>query len=476
MVRKAKSTDVIRRDELGVSPLYWARVGETVVVSDNLNELFMESKLPRKLRREMLGEYFAQGWICEPDTIWEGVHKIPAGCELVVNDGRCEVRRWWSVSGGASKGESELKAMIAASVDKALEGDKKVCNWFSGGIDSSLLAAFTRTRGLKHLHMTMGDAESERVKRMEAVFGLDVERLAPEVSLIELYPELCRRIGEPIADPGIIAAYWLSKESVDRGCTAVLCGMGGDEIDAGYPRARIVVKMFSGAAKLIPWRIVGFALIAAGLLLKGKRKRDFLRLGNFMRSPDVSHYFNLFGYFTKTEIDKIIGKGWFSSYQSKVNGLTAAFRGKKRFFAYEFMGFLASHNNIYGARACAEGGVECRMPLLAPDVVQTLWPKIDARHNAGKRRLSKVLSDELGPSFVKVRKSGFRFPVEQKLKDVDWRMVRDRLRDVVQKAGLELFDQYVVQLKAGAVDEVYMKLWAFWTLSNFLGPTVGHER
>ena len=462
-----------RRDELGVHPLYWTEWNGAVVFSDDVNELFERTKMLRTMRRELLGEYFAQGWICEPDTIWEGVYKVPAGCELALEQGRSVVRRWWSVAAGA-RDDRTLRDRIRESVARAVQDEKTVCNWFSGGIDSSVLAAFVRDKRLKHLHMTLGDGESERVRRMEDKFGLDVERLKPDSSLIWHYPKLCRKMGEPIADPGIIAAYWLGQESVKRGCNAVLSGMGGDELDAGYPRNKIIVRLFNfGIVRALgtwPLQIAGWLMLRGVFLLTGKRKRDVKRLGSFLQHPDVAHYFNLFGYFTKEEIDVIVGRGWFDCYRKKVADLTAEFRGTKKFFGYEFKGFLSSHNNIYGAQACKAAGVECRTPLLTPEIAQQLWGEIDSPRFAGKKRLTQVLAEELGNDFAKVKKSGFRFPVEEQLGEVDWDDVRVRLQDVVTADGLQLLDAFVRQARQGNVNEIYMKLWAFWTLANCLKP------
>lgn len=471
MIRNFGKDGEIIRDQLGVNPLYWSLVDGSCLVADNANELFESGGVERKVRIELLGEYFAQGWICEPDTIWEGVYKIPAGCKLIVSAGQVKVERWWHLNGmGVSVGGSSLRSLVCESINQCVGDGKGVCNWFSGGIDSSLIAAFVRDKGVKHLHMTLGDGESDRVRKMEAAFGLDVERLHPDPSLVIHYPELCRKMGEPIADPGIIAAYWLGRESLKRGCSVVLSGMGGDEVDAGYPRNKIVVKLFycSIVRSLGVWvlKAIGWIMLVGAWIARGKRRRDVKRLGHFLTHPDVAHYFNLFGYFTKEEIDSLVGPQWFGAYRAKVEGLTREYEGVRKFFGYEFKGFLASHNNIYGAQACRAAGVECRTPLLSPQLVQSLWADIDSPCNAGKKRLTKILADEIGPAFMKVGKSGFRFPIEKNLVEIDWHEVRVCLERVLRLDGLHVMDDCLAALRAGRCEEVYMKLWAFWTLAE----------
>ena len=45
---------------------------------------------------------------------------------------------------------------------------------------------------------------------------------------------------DPISDPAIIPAYQLARKSKELGISVMLSGMGGDEIDAGYTRHKII--------------------------------------------------------------------------------------------------------------------------------------------------------------------------------------------------------------------------------------------
>ena len=446
------------KDVLAVKPAYWTEVNGEKVWSDDVNDLFAKTGKPRKLRRELLPEYFAQGWICAPDTIWEGVYKRPL-----------------EIKNLEPGGDMDPSLLIHSSVERSLSG--KVCNWFSGGIDSSLLTAYAVEKApvdMIHFHMTLGDGESDRVARMEQKFGFKAERMVPTSELCKLYPELCRKMGEPIADPGIIAAYWLGCESKKRGCVAVLSGMGGDELDAGYPRNRIIVKLFnSPVVRLLgiwPLKLAGLSMCGGAFVFGGKRKRDMLRLGRFLKSPDVENYYNLFGYFSHDEISVLTGdSNWQEAYGKKIKELTRDVQGVRKFFAYEFQGFLASHNNVYGYHACKAAGVECRTPLLTPEIARACWRDIDALENAGKKRLTKLLAEILGDDFISVRKSGFRFPVEEHVSQMtmdDFSSLRDS--GLICEKGWNLVRKWIEIARSGDVDEVYMKLWAIWTLSSIV--------
>ena len=71
---------------------------------------------------------------------------------------------------------------------------------------------------------------------------LKVDKTKYSQENLDLYNKLIYYLDEPIADPAILPAYLLAKESKKMGCTVMLSGMGGDEIDAGYTRHKIIIN------------------------------------------------------------------------------------------------------------------------------------------------------------------------------------------------------------------------------------------
>ena len=95
-------------------------------------------------------DLFAWGWVFQPRTMCAEVERLRAGHLLVFEDGREEVRRWWSppfVDEGErprlTEGEwaEGLLARLEDSVRIHLRSDVPVGAWLSGGVDSSGVAA-----------------------------------------------------------------------------------------------------------------------------------------------------------------------------------------------------------------------------------------------------------------------------------------------------------------------------------------------
>lgn len=450
---------IVVRDHMGVKPLYWCLTKEGgFAFSSEIEPLERLGLVCLRLRRDVLGEYFAQGWVCEPDTVWEGVYKLGAGRCLDVDLSAVspvlhEVAYWRVEDAVADEAMPDVNAIVR----RQLVSDVPAGNYFSGGVDSSIVTYALKDEGLLNLHLSLGDAESDRVTFMERRYGLNVKRIAADESLCGLYSGLVRKIDEPIADPAIIASYWLAKKARELGCRVMLSGMGGDELDAGYTRAKVLARLGQlRMGKYVPRGL-------CQLLFSGKRRRDALRLLAFLRNPEPEEFFNLFGYFSHEEIDGLVGAEWFCSYRDKVRGVVDGVEGNRRFFLYDVKGFLASHNNVYVDKTSMAASVECRTPLLDKDLARYLFSDVDNPKNAGKKRLGGLLKSELGEGYDAVKKAGFRFPVVDHLRSqVDWK----RIEAVLTDEGVNCRDMLKRELPMldSKPDEVYMQLWSLYTL------------
>lgn len=458
-----KQQVILVRDHLGTKSLYYSTEKNSFSFSTEIKYLFDAQCICPGIRKELLGEYFAQGWICEPDTLFCDINKVRAGEYLVIDlhpSIRITSKTYWHIYD-----HSSLNAMpdLVQIVKDQYDRNLTMGNFFSGGIDSSLLTAIIAEEvnpEIQSIHLQLGDSESERVQAMMKKYNLNIQKVEPDLSYCKQYPQIVYAMDEPVADPAIIAAYDLSIKARQRGFQVMFSGMGGDEIDAGYPRAKVL--RYWKFLKLLTWIPYCFSCF-----LHGKKRRDFLRLYEFASATNVENYFNLFGYFSHSEIDSLVGREWFNLYRQKVQSLTNCLSGKKRFFYYDFIGFLASHNNIYGDKMAIASSVGCRFPLLDKNIAHYFFQKIDAPGNAGKRRLCNMLKQKLGTSYHYVRKSGFRFPVDDFLRNmVDWKEVEEQLL-FAGVQDLSLFHKNLSESKKN-MSEVYMKLWTYYTLATWV--------
>ena len=452
-----ESNVLVARDHIGIKTIYFTKTDGEFCFSTDLNLIFSQKIIEPFVNRQCLGEFFAQGWVCEPDTLFENIYKLEAGSYISVdikNGFSLTKKKYWEVCDNST--ETNLPD-IKTVIENQLIGSLKIGNYFSGGIDSSILAYYLKDKKMLNLHLSLGDSESLRVKTMRDMFGLDVRIINPDMDYSNFYPSLVEEMGEPVSDPAIISTFLLGKTARENDCEVMMSGMGGDEIDAGYPRAKVLAYIYIfKILKYIPTFLFKF-------VFNKKRCRDISRLKAFLKNPVLENYFTLFGYFNKAEISSLVGNDWYDYYAKKIRGLTEVESGKRKFFLYEFKGFLASHNNLYGEKISNAAGVECRTPLLDKDICKYYFKDLGNPRFCGKKRLTKILKDNLGSSYFKITKSGFRFPIEEYLlNNVDWNFVRTELL----RCGLDVkvFDNDLLVIKDD-IEKVYMKLWTYYTFA-----------
>jgi asparagine synthase (glutamine-hydrolysing) len=263
------------RDRFGKKPLYYyARPGLFAFASE-LTALLRHPGVERRIDRRSLQKLFAYGFIPSPRSLYEGIHRLPAGHQMLFTldrPGEVKVRKYWEfaieptsdipANPEAAWGE-ELRHLLAQAVRRRLMSDVPLGVFLSGGIDSSAILAFAtpefapgevQTFSIGFREPTFD--ESANARAVAARFGsrhheriLDIERAK------ELVPQVLRRLDEPFGDPSIVPTFQLC-EFARREIKVALGGDGGDELFAGYdPFKALAVARWYHA--LVPARLKG---------------------------------------------------------------------------------------------------------------------------------------------------------------------------------------------------------------------------
>ena len=451
---EAKTLTLVR-DHIGIKPLYYSITGDQILFGSEVKTFFDLGLMEPALDRAYLGEYLSNCWVYEPDTLFRNVKKLEAGCYLRVDlsDRTFQHRRYWDIMSVPE----EAMPDVADAVKLQTISDVPVGAYLSGGVDSSIMACCLKDSDIMFLNLQAGKSESKRVKDLEQLYNLHIERLLPEPDGLELYNGLVRQMDEPIADPAVVPAYLLAKRSRDLGRVVMISGMGGDEIDAGYTRHRIL--HYHDRIRWLRW--VPDFLIRG--ISRGKRRRDLRRLKAFLDRPVPENYFSLTYYMTRDEVGKLVGPHWYESYERKIREMCSHLSGLKRYFYLDMRGFLASHNLIYMDKASMAASVEVRVPLLDRYVAQSMFAEVDEPQHAGKRRLKAYLQSLLGDGYVELKKEGFTYPVDRWVQEeIQWPEVISffRERNVLNTEVVESW----VNTIPNDIDAVSMKLWTVYTL------------
>lgn len=243
------------RDRLGQKPLYWTDTGDALVFASELKAILSYTKSKYDLDAAAVEQFFTRGYVLSPRTIFQGIHKLPAGHWLKLDANRwdIEIQPWWDAA-PISQDElgplnddaviDTLDELLSESVADRLIADVPIGTLLSGGIDSSLITAMaSRAQGnaVKAFTIGFGDSpahdETPYAKMVAEQYGCDWHCETINETQGDWLSELedaSRFYDEPFGNFTVTSQRTLSRLCRQE-LTVVLSGQGGDELSAGYP-------------------------------------------------------------------------------------------------------------------------------------------------------------------------------------------------------------------------------------------------
>ena len=236
------------RDPLGVKPLYFSN-------QDNEFFFFFRDKRIKSIfkRKEIceddLFEFLNNHFISEPNTGFKNIKKVSPGTYMKITllDKKVEHVSFKYSARNKSFGDFLIKESI-----KSQEiSDVKNVIYFSGGIDSSVIAASVEEDHLLHIEYSkneINDADTvasksiaRKLNKNLQIIKFDKDIEMSDQEFIKSVDETVNGIEELICDYTYLASKQISQEARKLGYKVALSGMGGDEIFVGYPRYKISI-------------------------------------------------------------------------------------------------------------------------------------------------------------------------------------------------------------------------------------------
>ncbi|MEQ8493813.1 MAG: amidotransferase 1, exosortase A system-associated, partial [Gammaproteobacteria bacterium] len=246
-------TVFLARDRLGIKPLFYTVTPDRqLLFASELKSLELSPNVSRQIRPAAVEDYFALGYVPEPDTIYEGVHKLPPGHTLTLRRGQTSAvtREYWDVPFRLAPGGSEadiieeLLARTREAVDVRLVAEVPLGAFLSGGVDSSAVVAMmaglqTEPVNTCSIGFDVADFdETEYADRVAAQYGTAHFKRTVDPNDFDLVERLIDLYDEPYADSSALPTYRVCELARER-VTVALSGDGGDENYAGYRRYRL---------------------------------------------------------------------------------------------------------------------------------------------------------------------------------------------------------------------------------------------
>lgn len=177
------------RDRLGVKPLYYARVGDSLIFGSEIKAILASGQIHKAVNERALWDFLTFRYVPAPETIWQGVMKLPPAHSLTLRadgSGDAKPSRWWSMpmqTPSAEKSDSEYDAEFQALFEDAvalrMRADVPVGITLSGGLDSSAVVAAAKLAGgdLKTFSVAFADSpetnELPYAREVARQFGTD---------------------------------------------------------------------------------------------------------------------------------------------------------------------------------------------------------------------------------------------------------------------------------------------------------------
>jgi len=450
---------LLARDRSGIKPMFYATTpGGDLIFGSEIKAILASGMITPEVDDAAVAEYFALGTVSGSRTLIRGVKKLEPGHTLTWKDGRVAIERYWSppayepgrvVVRDLAEAADEFWRRFVEAVDITLMSDVPLGVFLSGGLDSSLIVAAMRERGVSALRtFSVGFAEAEASELPFArIVAKTFETEHHEVSctaddFFNALPRLTRHRDHPLTFSASIPLFFVSELAVSS-VKVVLTGEGSDELFAGYgryPRALLNLRAGGALDAVLPNVARGSLAKAIGRLgddyIGSRLKRSFLaRASSFEES-----YLEPFADFDAAHRALILNGRSAGAYSElgplidrdllAVNPLEAMLRFDQMTYMEEL---LAKQDQMSMAAS-----IESRVPFLDHHLIEwaaQLPPDVKLRGGNGKALVRLAAERVLPRSITHTKKRGFLVPLT--------RWLRDRGQDILGEYMPESDDSLV---------------------------------
>lgn len=239
------------RDRFGQKPLYYHIKNGILTFASEVKSILAASTSTPQVSHAALRDYLALGYAVAPNTMFDGVQKLPPASVLIWERGQWRIERYWQLPDQVITNVSEeewarrIRDELGRAVKDHMVSDVPLGAFLSGGIDSSAVVALMAEGGgppVNTYSIGYGGLGAASYYNELSYASLIAKRyrtnhreilVAPEVAT--LLPRLLWHVEEPISDSAIVTTY-LVAELAARSVKVILSGVGGDELFAGYRR------------------------------------------------------------------------------------------------------------------------------------------------------------------------------------------------------------------------------------------------
>lgn len=432
---------LLARDPIGVKPLYYCQLDGKIAFGSEIKAVLASGVCSREVDRQAVWDYFTYLYVPYPATIFRDIRQLPPASLLTIDlgTGSSQLSMYWSVrrlpeveSASDEELAGRTRQLLSRSVEGQLISDVPLGIFLSGGIDSTTVAGLARESSDQVKTFTVvfeGDDyqyfnEQEVARAISRHLGTDHHEISVRPAELWSMLDLIDHFDQPFGNPTFYLMKLVSQHARER-ITVALCGAGGDELFAGYPRyraaqlARRLEWVPALLCKLGRWSLSPLRDTGRGATLR--RMRQFLGGLEHKSIERFALWTYYMGEGDKRRLIKRRGAGpadsaFLPSHRVLQSALDASPLADpdNRLLDVDVRTFLVDNLLEYTDKMSMAVGLESRVPLLDHEFVEFAlnvpfhW-KLDGGRS--KILLRKVFADFLPEEAQKAPKKGFNAPL-----------------------------------------------------------------
>jgi asparagine synthase (glutamine-hydrolysing) len=462
---------VVARDPFGIKLIYYRIDENSVYFGSEMRAI--RATMPGNLEIDTtsLNLFLRYRFTPSPHTILKGVQKLAPGTKLTVENGVCQVSRWYrfkpepfTPAKSPAEAQEELLSLYKAAIKRQLISDVPVGLLLSGGIDSGMLLALMNLNGSSWPTYSIGYgssyAQDELADAAETARLLGSRHTSIKITKAtfeEALPKIVATLEEPIAASSIVPMYFVCQRA-RQDVKVALVGQGPDELFGGYKR-HLGVRYGSLWAGLPGWMRTPIASTVAALPRNETLKRGVHSLANPDRMRRYQQVLSLLpgeqveGLFQDGLLPPQAGDSILGCWQD----MTELMDGTDELGGLQFLevrSTLPDELLMYADKLSMAHGLELRVPFVDKEIVEyveRLPANLKVRNGSRKWIHRQVCGTLLPESILKRPKRGFAVNVvDEWFKGAIDNKMADTLRDSDSKifrylrpaAVRELFEQH----------------------------------
>ncbi len=451
-----EQTLTLVRDRLGIKPLYWGRLGSTVLFASELKSIARHPAFTGDISPEAAFRFLELGFVPGPLSIFEGVRKLPPGhiVRLQSPDADGTPTPFWSLDEVVATRHlrdetddtlvDQLESLLGDAVRKRMIADVPLGAFLSGGIDSSLVVALMQHQAggrVKTFSIGFDDKSFDEAPYAEKIarhLGTDHTTLyvSPEETF-DLLAELPSIYDEPFADEAQIPVALVSRLA-RQFVTVSLSGDGGDEFFGGYDRygrvldhwrrlqrypeaARRLAEMTANTISSLERTQTGrnLTLAAARRMIPTALSGQVGRLFDLAAARDVGTFYRQS---VRLDARSLAGPALHGTEPvGRFDGMphNGSLTDRETLMLADGLSYLPDDILVNVDRASMDRALEVRVPLLDHRVVEFSWSlpeRMKYRDGATKWILRMLLARYVPTEMFERPKHGFAVPLHDWLR------------------------------------------------------------